>query len=55
MDIAGKLVRSSSVTINNKIQVEEFKLPKLLAGGNYVVKVVGENNAFSVSNKIVVQ
>lgn len=55
MDIAGKLVSSGSVTINNKVQVEEFKLPKLLAGGNYVVKVVGENNAFSVSNKIVVQ
>ncbi|HEU4633919.1 MAG TPA: T9SS type A sorting domain-containing protein [Flavisolibacter sp.] len=55
MDIAGKLVSSRSVTVNNKIQVEEFKLPKLLAGGSYLVKVVGENNTVSTSTKIVVQ
>jgi hypothetical protein len=55
MDVAGKLISSRAATINNKIQVEEFRLPKLLAGGNYLVKVVNEANAVSVTNKIVVQ
>lgn len=55
MDVAGKLVSAKAVTVNNKTQLEEFPLPRLLAGGDYIVKVVGQNKAVSFSQKIVVQ
>lgn len=55
IDISGKLISSQAVTIANKMQVEEFKLPELTLRGNYLVKVVdGSNKALSI-NKIVVQ
>jgi Secretion system C-terminal sorting domain len=55
IDLSGKLISSREVTVNNKIQVEEFRLPELLAGGNYMVKVVSEPNNISVVNKLVIQ
>jgi hypothetical protein len=55
MDIAGKLISSQDVVINNKIQVEEFRLPEFITKGNYLLKVVSENNKVSVVNKLTVQ
>ena len=54
-DMDGRLISSRAVTINNKMQVEEFRLPRLIAGGNYLVKVAGEGNNFAATSKIVVQ
>lgn len=54
-DITGKMISAKEVTINNKVQVEEFRLPDLIAKGNYLVKVIGENNNVSLVNKLAVQ
>jgi hypothetical protein len=55
LDIDGKLISSQPVTINNKTQVEEFRITKLLAGGDYLIKVLGENNKTAFTQKIIVQ
>ncbi len=55
VDMSGKLISAREVSVANKIQVEEFRLPELLAGGNYLVKVINEPNKISVSHKLVVQ
>ena len=55
IDIAGQLIQSQNVTINNKVQVEEFRLPQLLLRGNYLVKVVNEDSKIVSVNKVVVQ
>jgi len=55
VDVAGRLISSRPVTVNNKTQVEEFRLSGIIAGGSYLVKVFGETNGVSISNKIVVQ
>jgi hypothetical protein len=55
IDLAGKLISSREVNINNKIQIEEFRLPELLAGGNYLVKITSELNKVNITNKLVVQ
>jgi len=43
------------VNIYNDVQVEEFRLPRALASGSYLVKVAGESNNVSMVNKLVVQ
>jgi hypothetical protein len=55
LDVAGQVISTKSITINNKTQLEEFKLPDLLAHGNYVVKVISDANKLAGTNKIVVQ
>jgi hypothetical protein len=55
LDIDGKLISSQPVTINNKTQVEEFRISKLIAGGDYLIKVLGENNSVAFTQKIIVQ
>jgi len=55
MDISGKLIRSQEVNIDNKIQVEEFKLPDLISKGNYLIKVFSDTNKVSIVNKLAVQ
>jgi hypothetical protein len=57
LDISGRLLDSRQVTISNKNQVEEYRLPsRILGRGNYVVKVVGGDLQKVVSvNNIVVQ
>ena len=55
MDISGKVISSKSVTIANKVQVEQIKLPKLIAGGNYLVQVIGEGSKVVSVSKVVVQ
>ena len=55
MDISGKLIRSQEVNIDNKIQVEEFKLPDLISKGNYLIKVFSDTNKISIVNKLAVQ
>lgn len=55
LDLAGKLINAREVNINNKVQVEEFRIPELTPGGSYLVKVTSAANNISVTNKIVVQ
>ena len=55
LDISGKLIRAQEVNIDNKIQVEEFRLPDMIAKGNYLIKVFNEPNKVSIVNKLTVQ
>ncbi len=55
MDVTGKIISTRSVNVNNKVQVEEFRIPQKVASGNYLVKVSNETGSYSVVNKIVVQ
>jgi hypothetical protein len=55
MDISGKVLKTQEMNINNKVQVEEFTLPRLVAAGNYMVKIENQASKVSVTNKIVVQ
>jgi hypothetical protein len=55
VDMQGKLIKAQEVNISNKLQVQEFNMPELSAGGSYLVKVTNAENNISVTNKIVVQ
>jgi hypothetical protein len=55
MDISGKLLSTQSVNINNKLQVEQITLPSYIAKGNYMLKVVNQENKVVSANPIIVQ
>lgn len=55
LDMSGKLMGSKQVTIKNKMQVEEYALPELVAKGNYLLKIVNDQNKVISINKIIVQ
>lgn len=55
VDMSGRLISAREVNIYNDVQVEEFRLPRALASGSYLVKVAGESNNVSMVNKLVVQ
>lgn len=55
MDISGKLLSTQPVTIANKLQVEEIRLPQYIAKGSYMIKVVNEENKVVGVNPIIVQ
>jgi hypothetical protein len=55
LDISGKLISTTNVTISNKYQVEDFRLPTLITKGNYLLKVTSETDQSSVVNKLIVQ
>jgi hypothetical protein len=55
LDVGGKLISSKEITISNKIQVEELRLPELSVRGNYFVKITSEANKVSSVTKLVVQ
>ena len=55
MDIAGKVMTTKSVNINSETQIEDFKLPDLIARGTYVLKIVDETNKVISVNNLVVQ
>jgi hypothetical protein len=56
MDVAGKIYNAENITITNKNQVKEFRLPQLMGKGNYLVKVVGgEANSIMGVEQVVVQ
>lgn len=54
LDLSGKLIKAQEVTVSNKAQLMDFSIPDV-AKGSYLVKVTGEGNRVSVTNKIVVQ
>lgn len=55
MDISGKMLSTQSITITGKMQVEELRLPQYIAKGNYMVKVVNQENKVVSVNPIIVQ
>jgi hypothetical protein len=55
LDISGRVIGKKEVTINNKVQVEEYRLPEMIAAGNYVFKITSYATNQSTLNKIVVQ
>jgi hypothetical protein len=55
MDIAGQMISSKDITINNSRQIEEFRLPEFVTKGNYLLKVINETNKISIVNKLTVQ
>jgi hypothetical protein len=55
VDISGRVVSTKQVSITNKLQTEEFRLPNQMASGNYLVKVIGEGNKVSNVTKIVIE
>ncbi len=55
LDISGKMISSKEVTINSKMQVQDYKVPELLSRGNYLIKVVNDQNKLIGINTIIVQ
>ena len=55
MDADGKLINQQQVTINSKSQVVDFRVPQLIAAGNYMIKVINEANELASVNKLIVQ
>ena len=55
MDADGKIVSQQQVNINNKTQVVDYRIPQLIAAGNYMIKVINEANELASVNKLVVQ
>lgn len=55
LDVAGKAVSTQQANINNKVQVEEFRLPKKVAAGSYFVRIVSEDGSYTDTKKIFVQ
>jgi len=54
VDVSGKMIFSQDVVVNNKTQIEEFRLPQMVTTGTYFVKVSSANKTLSV-NKLLVQ
>lgn len=55
MDISGKLLSNHTINISNKLQVEQITLPSYIAKGNYMIKVVNQENKVVSANPIIVQ
>lgn len=55
LDMSGKAVSSSDIVINGKTQVQEIRLPAMMAKGNYVIKVRGAGNRNSLVSQLTVQ
>jgi hypothetical protein len=55
LDASGKVVSVQQANINNKVQVEEFRMPRQVAAGNYLVRVTNEDGSYTNTNKLIVQ
>ena len=55
LDMSGKVVTTQNITINGKSQVQELRLPSLLAKGNYLVKIINEDSNTNTVTKLAVQ
>ena len=54
IDMQGRIIRTTEVNIQNKVQIVDYRLPEV-AKGSYLVKILSEPNNVSVTNKLVVQ
>jgi len=55
MDVTGKVISVQQANIASKVQVEEFRLPKQVAAGNYLVRVTSDDGTYTNTNKLIVQ
>ncbi|TDH25558.1 T9SS type A sorting domain-containing protein [Segetibacter sp. 3557_3] len=55
LDIGGQLIDSRQISIAGKMQVQNYSLPKNLARGTYLLKVVGETQSQTGISSIIVQ
>ena len=57
MDLSGKLLRAENINVGGRMQLYLLQIPKSLAQGTYLVKIVGDANTDKVlvSEQIVVQ
>jgi hypothetical protein len=55
MDISGQLISSRDVNVISSRQIEEFRLPEFVTKGNYLLKVINDENKISIVNKLTVQ
>jgi hypothetical protein len=55
MDISGKVISTREINIDNRVQVQELQLPKLITAGNYLIKVINAENKVTSVNKLVVE
>ncbi len=55
LDMNGKVVTMTEITINSKMQVMDYRLPQLIGRGNYLIKIYSEANNVSNTVKLVVQ
>ncbi|HMJ47593.1 MAG TPA: T9SS type A sorting domain-containing protein [Ferruginibacter sp.] len=55
MEVSGKILSTQQIVVNAKVQSKEFKLPGLIARGNYLLKVVNETNKVINVEQLVVQ
>jgi len=54
-DLAGKMISTQEVNVQNRLQVAELKLPTALSGGTYFVKIFNEANRINSISKLIVQ
>ena len=55
IDLSGKIISTQTILINNKTQVQDYKLPGQVAKGTYLVKIVSSNNKIVNTEKIIVE
>lgn len=55
LDLNGKLIHTLDITLNSKSQVQELRLPSIIAKGSYLVKIVGEAGKILNVEKLIVQ
>lgn len=55
LDITGKVLNQQEITVNNKLQVQEIKLPSIITAGNYLIQVRDQDNRLVSAEKLVVQ
>ncbi len=55
LDITGKVLNQQEITVNNKLQVQEIKLPSIITAGNYLIQVRDQDNRLVSAEKLIVQ
>ena len=55
LDLSGKQLNRQVVQLNNKVQQSDFNLPRSLAKGTYLLRVVNSGNVIMDTEKIIVQ
>ena len=55
IDLSGKMISTQSIILNNKTQVQEYKLPALLARGTYLLKIMNSSNRVMNTEKLIVE
>ena len=55
VDLSGKVIRTQSLVLNSKVQVQDFAIPPAVAKGAYLLKVISSSNKVMNTEKIIVE